>query len=61
MGVESFVLDPNGNIHACFYRKDLFFGNIYKDKLSQIMKIDSKKNMPLGNCVSLGCLCLTDF
>lgn len=60
MGVENFVLDPDGSIYACFFRKDLFFGNIYKDKLSQIMKKIPEKNM-LSGCVRLGCLSCTDF
>lgn len=60
MGIENFVLDPDGDIHACFFRKDLFFGNIYKDKLSQIIKKIPKKET-LRNCISLGCLSCTDF
>jgi MoaA/NifB/PqqE/SkfB family radical SAM enzyme len=60
MGIENFVLDPNGNIYACFFRTDLFFGNIYKDKLSQIMKKNPERET-LRNCISLGCLSCTDF
>ena len=60
MGVENFVLNPNGDVYACFFRKDLFFGNIYKDKLSKIMKKIPRKDA-LSNCVCLGCLSCTDF
>lgn len=60
MGIENFVLDPDGNVFACFFRKDLFFGNIYKDKLSKILKKIPGKGT-LSNCVSLGCLSCTDF
>lgn len=59
MGVENFVLNPSGDIYACFFRKDLFFGNIYKDKLAQIIKTAKKDT--LSSCVSLGCLSCTDF
>lgn len=60
MGTENFMINPDGNMYACFYRKDLFFGNIYKDKLSKIMEKNSGRGV-LRECVNLGCLCLTDF
>ena len=64
MGIDNFVLEPDGNIYSCFSRKDLFFGNIYQTDLSVIMdksKDVFKKKKLTTTCARLGCLCLTDF
>ena len=60
MGVENFALEPDGNIYACFSRRDLFLGNIYENDLSMIMDKAPVKKI-ISSCVRLGCLCLTDF
>ncbi|MBN2015257.1 radical SAM protein [Candidatus Dojkabacteria bacterium] len=63
MGINNFVLDPEGNVYPCFLRKDIFLGNIYKNKLKDIIHNPllnrHKIELSSASCLQLGCLCLT--
>jgi len=61
MGSNSFVLDVDGKVYPCFLRKDIVLGNIYDQKLSDILSNPEFKSILTGlknaPCVQLGCVC----
>lgn len=63
MGTSHFVLDVNGNMYPCFLRKDIYLGNIYKEKLKTIMNKNKLKShqssLRTAKCARLGCMCMT--
>lgn len=63
MGTESFVLEPDGNLYPCFLRKDILLGNVYKQKIGELLRNprlrQQQKNLEKGVCVRLGCVCMT--
>jgi MoaA/NifB/PqqE/SkfB family radical SAM enzyme len=61
MGNDFFVLDVEGNLYPCFLRKDIFLGNVYKEKLSTVLDTPQFKTtlskLKTAYCVQLGCVC----
>lgn len=63
MGSESYVMDPDGNLYPCFMRKDILIGNLFENKVEDVLKnpklLQQKDGLKKAVCVRLGCVCMT--
>ena len=58
MGRSNFFLDLEGNLHPCFHRREIKFGNILTDDLIKMLSIDPGQEKINPSCLCLGCACL---
>jgi len=60
MGTTTFFIDVAGDLFPCFHRKDLKLGNVWTERLDDIMGRASGLGLASAPCAHLACACLLE-
>lgn len=60
MGTTTFFIDVAGDVYPCFHRKDLKLGNVWTERLAEILNRARSLDLASAPCAHLACACLLD-